>query len=162
MDFADVFWRGLVMRSVPCVLQGPYTSAMRMALQEACQAQQDNDQAPRGVSVPKQPRLAFVRMRRREGDDEDLSRFAAMALRHVELRELSARRQVLEGESIAFGTFRTLEALTNLARRPPFPRAGLPPELLIRRQGRVWSWMQNCVTRICAVLVGKQLEFFQE
>ena len=33
------------MRSVPRVLQGPYTAAVRLSLQETSQAQQDGDQA---------------------------------------------------------------------------------------------------------------------
>ena len=41
----DVFTRrALVMRSVPRVLPGPYTAAVRLSLQEASQAQQDGDQ----------------------------------------------------------------------------------------------------------------------
>ena len=40
VDLASVFLRrALVMRSVPHILQGPYTAAMRPALQEASQAQ---------------------------------------------------------------------------------------------------------------------------
>ena len=45
VDFAGVFLRRpLVMRSVPRILQGPCTAAMRLALQEASQAQKDTDQ----------------------------------------------------------------------------------------------------------------------
>ena len=44
-SLANVFTRrALVMRSVPRVLQGPYTAAVRLSLQEASQAQQDGDQ----------------------------------------------------------------------------------------------------------------------
>ena len=164
------------MRSVPRVLQGPYTAAVRLSLQEASQAQQDGDQArlsrawklflllprmllwrpPRGGLVPKrhlESRLrlfvagewtellqqgavhgaaavaAFARKRRREHGEEDLSRRAARAVRQVELGEISAGRQALEGESVAPGTLRTLWALTDPERRPEVPREPLLPEL---------------------------------
>ena len=57
------------------------------------------------------------------------SRRAARAMRQVELGELSAGRQALEGESVAPGTLRTLRALTDLGRRPEIPREPLLPVL---------------------------------
>ena len=57
------------------------------------------------------------------------SRRAARAVRQVELGELSAGRQALEGESVAPGTLRTLRALTDPGRRPEIPREPLLPVL---------------------------------
>ena len=71
----------------------------------------------------------FVRKRRREHGEEDLSRRAARAVRQVEFGEISAGRQALEGESVAPGTLRTLRALTDPERRPEVPREPLLPEL---------------------------------
>ena len=55
------------------------------------------------------PAVAFARKRRRENSEEDLGRRAARAVRQVELGELSAGRQALEGESVAPGTFENVE-----------------------------------------------------
>ena len=81
------------------------------------------------VETSKRWSAAFARKRRREHSEEDLSRRAARAVRQVELGELSASRQALEGESVASGTLRTLRALTDPERRPEVPREPLLPEL---------------------------------
>ena len=89
VDLADVFRRGLVMRSVPRVLHRPYTAALR------CRRLLRRNRTtirPRGGFGAQAAALAFARMRRREGDDEDLSRRAARALRHVELGELFSQK----------------------------------------------------------------------
>ena len=72
---------------------------------------------------------AFVRKRPREHGEEDLSQRAARAVRQVELGEISAGRQALEGESVAPGTLRTLRDLSDPERRPEVPREPLLPEL---------------------------------
>ena len=54
---------------------------------------------------------------------------AARALSRVQLGELSAARQALEGAAVAPGTLATLAALTNPEKRPPVPRQPISPQL---------------------------------
>ena len=55
----------------------------------------------------------------------------------MQLGELSAGRQALEGASLAPGTNATLRALTNQLKRPPGPREPLPDDLFVRRDPSV-------------------------
>ena len=65
-----------------------------------------------------------VRRRRREFTDA-LSRRAQRAVSFVQMGELSAARQALEGAQLAPATLATLAALTNPDRRPSAPRESL-------------------------------------
>ena len=65
-----------------------------------------------------------TRRRRREQKDE-LSRGADRALGLVQLGELSAGRQALEGARLAPGTEETLQVLRDPEKRPPVPRERL-------------------------------------
>ena len=67
--------------------------------------------------------------RRRHQREETVERRAIRALSRVNLGELSAARQALEGASLAPGTHATLRALTDPERRPPMPRRGLSQEI---------------------------------
>ena len=62
-----------------------------------------------------------VRRRRHQHHDDDAKR-ASRALSLVQVGELSAARQALEGASMAPGTIATLRELTHPDRRPPVPR----------------------------------------
>ena len=75
------------------------------------------------------------RRRRRRGSD-DVQRRAERAHALVQLGELSAGRQALEGASLAPGTDATYQALNPL-KRPPEPRESLPDDLFVRRGGLV-------------------------
>ena len=68
-----------------------------------------------------------VRQRRRNQDEEAAR--AARALSLVQMGELSAGRQALEGASLAPGNLATLGVLTDPERRPPFPRRALSQEI---------------------------------
>ena len=72
------------------------------------------------------------RRRRREGDD--IQRRADRVQVLVQLGELSAGRHALEGASIAPGNQATLDALTDVGKRPPVPREPLPDDLFERRR----------------------------
>ena len=65
-----------------------------------------------------------TKRRRREQKDE-LGRLAARALGLVQLGELSAGRQALEGARLAPGTEETLQVLRDPEKRPPRPRERL-------------------------------------
>ena len=62
-----------------------------------------------------------ARRRRHQHHDYDVKR-ATRALSLVQVGELSAARQVLEGASMAPGTIAILRELTDPHRRPPVPR----------------------------------------
>ena len=47
----------------------------------------------------------------------------------MSIGELSAARQALEGASVAPGTLRTLQELTNPEKRPAWPRSPIPPDI---------------------------------
>ena len=79
--------------------------------------------------------MASRRRRRRSSDD--VQRRAERAHALVQLGELSAGRQALEGASLAPGTDATYQALKNPLKRPPVPREPLPDDLFVRRGGRV-------------------------
>ena len=74
---------------------------------------------------------------------------------------LGTGRQVLEGESIAPGTLRTLIALTDPERRPEVPREPLMPELSHHTpRARVVLDSELCTT--CENLGGVQQASHQE
>ena len=68
------------------------------------------------------------RCRRRRQDDE-IAKRADRAQSLVQMGELSAARQALEGAAVAPGTEATRAALTDPAKRPPAPREPLPRHL---------------------------------
>ena len=70
------------------------------------------------------------RKRRRQNPQHDMDRRAARAESLVQLGELSAGRQALEGASVAPGTRRTLDALRDPGRRPPKARDLIPGAIL--------------------------------
>ena len=69
-----------------------------------------------------------TRRSRRSNNDDEAQR-AARALSRVQLGELLAARQALEGAAVAPGTLATLAALTNPEKRPPVPRQPISPHL---------------------------------
>ena len=71
--------------------------------------------------------LSSVRARRRNVSDE--AKRAARAMSLVQVGELSAARQALEGAALVPGNLATLRALTDPARRPPMAREELSPEV---------------------------------
>ena len=68
-----------------------------------------------------------VRRRRRSADEEAVRATRALSL--VQMGELSAARQALEGASLAPGNLATLGILTDPTRRPPVPRSALSQEV---------------------------------
>ena len=74
-----------------------------------------------------QAKVAFVRARRRDRSDEATRAARAMSL--VQVGELSAVRQALEGAALAPGNLATLRALADPAKRPLFPREELSVEV---------------------------------
>ena len=74
-----------------------------------------------------QGQVGAVRRRRRNSDEEAAR--AARALSLVQLGEISAGRQALEGASLAPGNLATLGVLTDPNRRPPVPRQELSQEI---------------------------------
>ena len=80
---------------------------------------------------------AVASRRRRRRSSDDVERRAERAHVLVQLGELSAGRQALEGASLAPGTDATYQALTNPLKRPPVPREPLSDDLFVRRGGRV-------------------------
>ena len=71
---------------------------------------------------------ATGRVRRRMNEDS-VEKCARWALHMVQLGELSAGRQVLEGASLAPGDKKTLEALKDPSRRPVLPRNSVPDKM---------------------------------
>ena len=71
---------------------------------------------------------ATGRVRRRRNGDS-VEKRARQALHMVQLGELSAGRQDLEGASLAPGDKKTLEALKDPDRRPALPRSSLPDDI---------------------------------
>ena len=71
-----------------------------------------------------------VRRRRRQHQDDGIQKRVDRAPNLVQLGELSAARQALEGANVAPGNLVTLGALTNQDRRPPFARQELSQEIL--------------------------------
>ena len=69
-----------------------------------------------------------VRRRRREAGDE-IEKRASRALSLVQMGELSAARQALDGAPVAPGTLATLRALTDPEKRPPTARQELSDEI---------------------------------
>ena len=74
-----------------------------------------------------QGQIGAVRRRRRNSDEEAAR--AARALSLVQLGEISAGRQALEGACLASGNLATLGILTDPNRRPPVPRQELSQEI---------------------------------
>ena len=71
---------------------------------------------------------ATGRVRRRRNGDS-VEKRARRALHMVQLGELSAGRQALEGASLAPGDKKTLEALKDPDRRPALPRNSVPDDI---------------------------------
>ena len=74
--------------------------------------------------------------KRRTHQVGDVQRRAARALALVQMGELSAGRQALEGAELAPGSEETLRELRNPLKRPPRARAPLPPRVLEHDPGR--------------------------
>ena len=62
---------------------------------------------------------AYTRKRRRQKPEDDITRRAARALALVQMGELSAGRQALEGADLAPGNMETLRELRDPVRRQP-------------------------------------------
>ena len=73
---------------------------------------------------------AVSRKRRRTNQQSDIERRAVRVQSLVQLGELSAGRQALEGADLAPGSIQTRQELSNPQRRPPHPREPLPADLL--------------------------------
>ena len=71
-----------------------------------------------------------VRRRRRQHQDDGIQKRVDRAHNLVQLGELSAARQALEGANVAPVNLATLRALTNQVRRPPVARQELGQEIL--------------------------------
>ena len=72
---------------------------------------------------------ACTRKRRRQKPEDDITRRAARALALVQMGELSAGRQALEGGALAPGNMETLRELRDPMRRPAQIRQPLPPQV---------------------------------
>ena len=72
---------------------------------------------------------AYTRKRRRQKPEDDITRRAARALALVQMGELSAGRQALEGADLAPGNMETLRELHDPVRRPARIRQPLPPQV---------------------------------
>ena len=72
---------------------------------------------------------AHTRKRRRQKPEDDITRRAARALALVQMGELSAGRQALEGADLALGNMETLRELRDPVRRPARIRQSLPPQV---------------------------------
>ena len=73
---------------------------------------------------------AVSRKRHRTNQQSDIERRAVRAQSLVQLGELSAGRQALEGAVLAPGSIQTRQELSNPQRRPPHPREPLSADLL--------------------------------
>ena len=79
------------------------------------------------MSVTSSIDVANAQARRRRGTQRDtVEKRALRAFHMVQLGEVSAGRQALEGASLATGDERTLKALKDPARRPALPRNPMP------------------------------------
>ena len=127
------------MKSIPHFFEGPYRNAMRLAMEEATHFNVVHV-APETLVVPAStrgatstraswPRVSTI-LRKRSGRNccertrsvtrrrtnwRDVQRTRNL----IQMEELSAGRQTLEGASIAPGNQDTLNALRNKERRPP-------------------------------------------
>ena len=81
------------------------------------------------MSLDASMQAATVRSRRKRRDLDSVEKRARRALRLVQLGEVSAGRQALEGASVAPGTNATLRAFQDPDRRPKFPREPVPDEI---------------------------------
>ena len=81
-------------------------------------------------NVRKMLPVAMHRKRRRHTPQQDLDRRAVRIEGLVQMGELSAGRQALEGASLAPGNRQTLDALQDPQRRPPEPRDPIPRVVL--------------------------------
>ena len=77
-----------------------------------------------GASCAERVQTQSVRRRCRQQHDDEWKR-AARALSLVQMGELSAARQALEGAPVAPGNMAILRALTDPEKRPPLPREEL-------------------------------------
>ena len=82
---------------------------------------------PIRVACAEAAHSSSVRRRRRSADEEAARATPALSL--VQMGELSAARQALEGASLAPGNLATLGMLTDPTRRPPVPRSVLSQEV---------------------------------
>ena len=83
-----------------------------------------------GLHCVEEAATAVSRKRRRTNQQSDVERRAVRAQSLVQLGELSAGRQALEGPDLAPGSIQTRQELSNPQRRPPHPREPLPADLL--------------------------------
>ena len=82
------------------------------------------------MSVTSSIDVANAQARRRRGTQRDtVEKRALRAFHMVQLGEVSAGRQALEGASLATGDERTLKALKDPARRPALPKNPMPDEI---------------------------------
>ena len=73
--------------------------------------------------------IRSVKRRRRDTKDNEAKR-VVRAMARVQLGDLSAARQVLEGAEVAAGTLATLAELTNPERRPQVPRQPINEDIM--------------------------------
>ena len=96
------------------------------------------------MSVTSSLDAARAQARRRRGASEDnVEKRARRAFHMIQLGEVSAGRQALEGASLATGDERTLNALKDPARRPPLPRDPVPHDLAQFEPGECFSLDQE-------------------
>ena len=81
--------------------------------------------------------------KRRRHHVVDVQCRAARALALVQMGELSASRQALEGAELASGSEETLKELRNPPKRPPRARAPLPPQILERDPARPFGLVEH-------------------
>ena len=86
------------------------------------------------AAVSEEDHSRNTRQRRHDTTNDEAKR-VARAMARVQVGELSAARQALEGASVALGTLATLAELTNPERRPPVPRQPINRDIL-RGPGR--------------------------
>ena len=72
---------------------------------------------------------------------------ARRAFHMIQLGEVSAGRQALEGASLATGDERTLKALKDPARRPPLPRDPVPHDIAQFEPGECFSLDQELFSK---------------
>ena len=127
-DLEEVFSRrGSLMRSVPRFLWGSFRVATKLALDEIVLPRMLLHK-PARATIPKSKLLSatlFRRQRRRDAQTVR-ERRALRALQCVQMGELSAGRQALEGAELAPGNKETLRELNKRPARPRDPIPELP------------------------------------
>ena len=98
------------------------------------------------MSVTSSFDAACAQARRRRGANEDnVEKRARRAYHMIQLGEVSAGRQALEGASLATGDERTLNALKDPARRRPFLKGSLcHTRSHSSNQENVSRWIKSC------------------